>query len=124
VSPALQQLMERNVLEVFGERDSASRKSVINELYVEDCTFSDFESGARSVGRDALDARVEELLEGAPGFVFRLDGSAQVLQDLGRARWRFGPDGGAAVVAGMDVAIFKDGRIGSLYTFLEPVPSN
>ena len=34
----LGQLMERNVLEVFGERDSGRRKSVINELYTENCT--------------------------------------------------------------------------------------
>ena len=39
MNTTLGQLMERNVLEVFGERDSARRKSVIDELYAEDCTF-------------------------------------------------------------------------------------
>ena len=124
MSTALQQLMERNVLEVFGERDSGRRQAVINQLYTEDCTFSDFETGDRIVGRDAVDARVEKLLGGVPGFVFSLDGSAQVVQDLGRARWRFGPDGAAPVVAGMDVAIFKEGRIRSLYTFLDKATSD
>jgi hypothetical protein len=33
VNTALQQLMERNVLDVFGERDPGRRKSVIDELY-------------------------------------------------------------------------------------------
>ena len=87
----LQHLMERNVLEVFGERDPGRRKSVIDELYTEDCTFSDFDSDDRSVGRDALNARVEDLLAGIPGFVFRLVGPAEVIQDVGRGRWHLGP---------------------------------
>jgi hypothetical protein len=116
--------MERNVLEVFGERDSARRKSVIRELYTEDCTFSDFESDDLSVGRDALNARVEHLLEGAPGFVFRLAGPAQVIQDLGRAHWHFGPSDAGPAVTGMDVAVFKDGRISSLYAFLDKSSSD
>jgi hypothetical protein len=124
VNAALQQLMERNVLEVFGERDSERRKSVIDELYTEDCTFSDFESDDQSVGRDALNAKVAGLLEGARGFVFRLAGPALVIQDVGRARWHFGPDGAAPVVAGMDVAVFKNGRISSLVTFPDAAPSD
>jgi hypothetical protein len=112
--------MERNVLEVFGERDSERRRSVINELYTENCTF--FETDDQIVGRDALNKKVDEILKGAPGFVFRLTGPAEVNHDLGRARWHFGPKGAAPVVAGMDVAVFKQGRIASLYAFLEKVP--
>jgi len=124
VNAALQQLMERNVLEVFGERDSERRKSVIDELYTEDCTFSDFESDDQSVGRDALNAKVEQLLKDAPGFVFRLAGPAEVNHDLGRARWHFGPSGAAPVVTGMDVAVFKQGRICSLYAFIDKAPGD
>ena len=114
----LGQLMERNVLEVFGERDSERRKSVINELYAENCTF--FEAHDQTVGRDALNAKVEQLLKeasrthcssGRPG-----GGESH---DLGRARWHFGPNGVAPVVTGMDVAVFKEGRICSLYAFLD-----
>jgi hypothetical protein len=73
--------MERNVLEVFGERDSERRKSVINELCAENCTF--FEADDKIVGRDALNANVEQILKEAPGFVFRLTGPADVNHDLG-----------------------------------------
>jgi hypothetical protein len=124
VNTRLAHLMERNVLEVFGERDSERRRSVINELYAENCTFSDFETDDQSVGRNALNAKVEQLLAGAPGFVFRLAGSAEVIHDLGRVRWYFGPNGAAPIVAGMDVALFKQGRISSLYTFSETAPSD
>src|SRR2546429_5267770 len=97
--------MERNVLEVFGERDSGRRKSVIDELYTEDCTF--FEADDQIIGRDALNAKVGHILEEAPGFVFRLAGQAEVNHDHGRLRWHFGPNGAAPVVTGMDVAVFK-----------------
>jgi hypothetical protein len=114
--------MERNVCEVFGERDSERRKSVINDLYTEDCTF--FEADDQIIGRDALNAKVEHILKEAPGFVFRLAGPAEVNHDHGRLRWYFGPNGAAPVVTGMDVAVFKRGRICSLYAFLDKAPSD
>lgn len=114
--------MERNVLEVFGERDSARRKSVIDELYAEYCTF--FEADDQIMGREALNAKVGQILEEAPGFVFRLAGPAEVNHDHGRLRWHFGPEGAAPVVAGMDVAVFKQGRICALYAFIDKAPSD
>jgi hypothetical protein len=122
VSNTLGQLMERKVLEVFGERDSERRKSVINELYTENCTL--FEADEQIIGRDALNAKVEQILQEAPGFVFRLAGPAEVNHDHGRLRWHFGPDGAAAVVTGMDVAVFEQGRIRALYAFLDKAPSD
>ncbi len=117
MNTTLGQLLERNVLEVFGERDSGRRKSVIDELYMEDCTF--FEADDQIIGRDALNAKVGHILEEAPGFVFRLAGQAEVNHDHGRLRWHFGPNGAAPVVTGMDFAVFKQGRNCSLYAFLD-----
>ena len=122
MNTTLGQLMERNVLEVFGERDSERRKSVINELYTENCTF--FEADEQIIGRDALNAKVEHILKEAPGFVFRLAGPAEVNHDHGRLRWHFGPDGAAPVVTGMDVAVFERGRICALYAFLDKAPND
>src|SRR6266404_878331 len=110
-------LMEKNLLEVFGQRDSARRKIAINAIYTENCTF--FETNEEIAGRDSLNAKVESLLKGAPGFVFRAAGPAEVNHDVGRLRWHFGPPGVPPVVTGMDVALFQKGRIRSLYTFLE-----
>jgi hypothetical protein len=114
--------MEKNVLEVFGERDSERREFAISKIYTEECTF--FEPEGQIVGRDAINARVEHLLQEAPGFVFRLAGPAEVNHDLGRLRWQFGPNAAAPVVTGMDVAIFERGRIRALYTFLDKVPND
>ena len=113
----LNQLMERNLLEVFGERDSSRRRIAIGAIYTEDCTF--FETNEEIVGHDALNAKVESLLKGAQGFVFRAAGPAEVNHDVGRLQWHLGPPGAPPVVTGMDIAMFRKGRIRSLYTFLE-----
>jgi hypothetical protein len=72
VSNTLADLIEKNLLEVFGERDSERRKFAFSKLYTEGCTF--FEPEEQIVGRDALNARVDRILQEAPGFVFRLAG--------------------------------------------------
>lgn len=60
---------------------------------------------------------------GRPFSIVALAGRAEVNHDHGRARWQFGPNGAAPVVPGMDVAIFKQGRIYSLYAFLDKAPA-
>jgi hypothetical protein len=109
--------MERNLLEVFGQRDSARRAAAIAELYTADCTF--FEAEEEVTGRDALNAKVGSILKDAPGFVFRAVGHAQINHDLGRLRWQFGPAGAPPVVTGTDIAVFEHGRIRALYAFLD-----
>jgi hypothetical protein len=114
----LGRLMERNVSEVFGERDAGRRKRAIAELYAEDCALYDAEG--ESIGQTAVSDRVGRILEeGLPGFAFSLVGHAEVIHDLGRLRWQLGPVGAPAVVSGMDVAVFANGKIRALYTFVE-----
>jgi hypothetical protein len=55
LSKPLGDLMERNLREVFGQRDSDRRKVAISELYTEDCTF--FEAEEQIIGRDAINER-------------------------------------------------------------------
>ena len=115
-------LMERNLHEVFGQRDSAHRKVAISQLYTEDCIF--FEAEEQIVGRDALNEKVERILQEAPGFVFRLVGSPQVNHDHGRLQWQFGPNGAPPVVTGMDIAVFAQKKIRALYAFIDKAPSD
>jgi hypothetical protein len=96
MSDALGRLMEKNLLEVFGQRDPARRAAAIAELYAADCTF--FEPDEQIVGRDALNAKIERLLQQAPGFVFRASGPAQVNHGLGLLQWHLGPAGAPPVV--------------------------
>jgi hypothetical protein len=117
MSDTLDDLMEKNLIEVFGQRDFARRGAAIAEIYTADCTF--FEANERIVGRDALNAKVERILREAPGFVFRATGPSQLNHNVGRLQWHFGPADAPPVVTGMDVAVFEHGRIQALYAFLD-----
>jgi hypothetical protein len=59
MSNTLGDLMEKNLIEVFGQRDSARREVAIAGIYTADCTF--FEAEERIVGRDALNAKIERI---------------------------------------------------------------
>jgi hypothetical protein len=117
-STTLGQLMERNVSEVFGERDAGRRRRAIADLYAEDCAF--YDGDGESIGQAAICDRVGRILDDSPpGFAFSLLGPAAVIHDLGRLRWQTGPAGAPTVLSGMDVAIFASGKIRTLYTFIE-----
>ena len=118
---ALEHLMEKNLSDVFGQRDPARREAAIGQIFAEDCTFFEAQ-GPPSVGRAALSARAQRILEENPGFVFRAAGPAQVIQDLGRLPWQFGPPEAPPVVTGVDIVVFQQGRIGALFTFLVRAP--
>jgi hypothetical protein len=114
----LGRLMERNVSEVFGERDPGRRERAIAELYAGDCAFYDAEG--ESLGQKAVSDHVGRILdEVPPGFAFSLVGPAEVIHDLGRLRWQMGPAGAPPVMTGMDVAVFANAKIRTLYTFIE-----
>ena len=114
----LGQLMERNVSEVFGERDPGRRRRAIAELYAED--YALYDEDGESIGQSAVSDRVGRILnESPPDFAFSLVGPAEVIHDLGRLRWQSGPAGAAPVLSGMDVAVFANGQIRKLYTFIE-----
>jgi len=110
--------MERNVSEVFGERDPGRRGRAIAELFAEDCALYDVDG--ESIGQAAISDRVGRILdESPPGFAFSLVGRAEVIRDLGRLRWQTGPAEAPPALSGMDVAVFADGKIRALYTFIE-----
>jgi hypothetical protein len=117
MSKALADSMERNLLEVFGQVDSARRAAVIAELYTADCTF--FEAEEQVTGREALNVKVGSILKDAPGFEFHAVAPAQINHNLGRLRWQLGPAGAPPVVTGTDIAVFEHERIRALYTFLD-----
>jgi len=112
----VEELMRSNLLEVFGERDAARRAAAIERTYVPDVTFADPEGTV--VGRAALDAKAQRLLDDSPGFVFSPGGPVSVVQDLGHLAWGFGPAGQEPVVRGADVALVRDGLITAVYTML------
>ena len=111
-------IMQANLERVFGERDAARRIEAIRELYLD---VADLHEPTGSVrGHDAINRAVTELLaQMPPDFTFTAIRPALVLNHIGRLQWRAGPPEGPAAVTGTDVVHFEDGRIRSLYVFLD-----
>ena len=117
-SDTLASILLRNLSEVFGERDSERRIAAIKDLYSEDAVF--FEADQRFEGHETINDAVAALQASLPAeFVFSAVAPPARNHDMGRLFWRLGPAGASPVVTGLDVAQFKDGRIHSLYVFLD-----
>ena len=115
-------LMQANLEHVFGERDEERRMKAIRILYAENAVLN--EPHARARGQAAISDAVTELLASLPpGFVFRARGPAVGHNGMGRLSWSCGPQEGPAAVTGMDIAQFKNGRIESLFVFIDPASS-
>ena len=116
--PTIPELLQANLHRVFGERDAARRRAAIDDVYSEDVVFTDPEGSV--TGRDALAAKAEALLAGAPDtFSFREDGPTYVGADSGALAWTLGPEG-APVARGIDLITVRDDRITTLRTLLAP----
>lgn len=112
-------LMQANLLRVFGEHDAGRRIEAIRELYSEDAVLN--EPHASVKGHNAINDAVTALLGSLPpSFVFRALGPAMGHHGTGRLKWSSGPQGGPVAVTGMDIAHFENGRIHSLFVFLDP----
>jgi hypothetical protein len=112
-------LMQANLMRVFNERDAGRRIVAVRELYAEDAVL--YEPDASAKGHAAISEAVTALLAHVPPNVtFSAEGPAIGHHNIGRLKWRSGPPNGPVAVTGMDVAHFEQGRIHSLYVFLEP----
>ncbi|MBD0256788.1 MAG: nuclear transport factor 2 family protein [Cytophagales bacterium] len=112
------ELMERNLDQVMNQRDPAKRRAAMESIYADDATF--YEVDAVATGYEAVNAIIQSVLEKMPpDFVFHPTKPATENHNVGRLSWGVGPAGGPAVVTGTDVVLFKDGRIQSLYVFLD-----
>jgi SnoaL-like domain len=113
----IENLLMRNLFEVFGESDAVKRRSAIAALWAEDGLFVD--PFGRYVGYAALNDAVSRLHAKFPGFVFAPTGAPQAFYDVGRQAWGHGPIGEPPKVTGLDVVTIRDGRIVVLYAFID-----
>lgn len=112
-------LMQANLARVFNERDPQRRIEAIRELYTEDAVL--YEPHAAISGQAAISDAVTKLLSSLPPhFRFSSASPADGHHNVGCLKWRSGPSHGPAAVTGMDIAYFEQGRIQSLYVFLDP----
>ena len=117
----IEELLHRNLQEVFGEGDVTRRRAAIEELYTEDCAL--YVPPGTFVGQGALDKFAGDLRATHPHFVYTSHGEAQALHNAGRLAWGSGPRVETPDYTGLDVIIVRDGKIATLYVFLDSMPS-
>lgn len=113
----MQELLRRNLQEVFGEGDAARRRAAIDALYLEDAVL--YAPPGPIIGRDAIDRFACELRAQHPHFVYTERGAGQTVQNGGRLAWGSGPRDSAPAYTGLDFIIVRDNRIAALYVFLD-----
>ncbi|KAB1085360.1 nuclear transport factor 2 family protein [Neorhizobium galegae] len=110
-----------NAVRVFGEPDGAKRLQALKELWSPDGALYEDEHVIKGI--EAISATVGALLDNLPaGTRFAADGPVVGHHGLARLRWiTVDASGTPGPVSGTDVAFIENGRITSLYVFLDPM---
>jgi hypothetical protein len=110
--------MENNLNQVWNERDPALRLKAIERIY--STTANLYHVGDQVTGFDAINNSVSATQKILPSnFVFTKLKPVIINNSIGRLIWGAGPEGQFPVATGMDIAHFENGKIGSLYVFLD-----
>lgn len=111
-------LMEENLAKVWNQRDASERIKSIQTIYTVDSNL--YHVGHQTAGHEAINESVSSVLINMPtGFTFFKLKPVSVNNNIGRLIWGMGPTEESIVATGMDIASFKEGKIKSLYVFLD-----
>jgi hypothetical protein len=118
--PASQELVERYI-DSFNETDAAARRELLEKLYVSDSTYTDPHVDLR--GPSEIDGFIAQTQERFPGFQFRLAGPVDAHHDQARFQWKAGTAEQPDQYVGFDVVVTDNGRIHSVYGFMDAAPT-
>ena len=110
-------------LDTWNETDPDARRSAVASVWAEDAQYVD--PLASVSGHDQISDLIGGVHQQAPGHVFRLlDDRVDTHHNLVRFSWELVPaSGGESLAVGFDVAVTgEDGRIRSVFGFLDKVP--
>ncbi|SEK80305.1 nuclear transport factor 2 family protein [Parapedobacter koreensis] len=111
-------LLEKNLAQVWSERDASHRIESIRTIYAINSGL--YHVGHQTTGYEAINDSVSKVLANVPAtFSFFKLQPIVINNDIGRLIWGMGPNIESIVATGMDIAFFEDGKIKSLYVFLD-----
>jgi hypothetical protein len=112
-------LIDRYVA-TWNERDDQRRRDLIAETWT--LTASYVDPLLKGDGRDGIDAAIQVAQAKFPGHRLRRTGPVDIHHDRARFTWELAPEGGDAVVSGIDFAVISsDRRLHSVTGFFDPV---
>jgi SnoaL-like domain len=116
-------LMQANLTQVFGERDTSRRLKAIAELYAPDATL--YEPDSTATGHAAISQVVATLLSSLPpNFAFTAIGPAVGHHGVGRLRWQASPPNGPVAVTGAMSPVLERVESKPCTSFLTPLLSD
>jgi len=111
-------MMEDNLNQVWNEKNPDIRLSAIEKIY--SATANLYHVGDHVTGFEAINNSVSATQKILPAdFVFTKLKEVIINNNIGRLIWGAGPKGQSPVATGMDIAYFDNGKIKSLYVFLD-----
>ncbi|QNL48833.1 nuclear transport factor 2 family protein [Olivibacter sp. SDN3] len=111
-------LMEENLIQVWSENNSSNRIKAIEKIYTSDSNL--YHVGHQTTGHEAINESVNNILANMhAAFTFFKLKPVVINNNMGRLIWGMGPNIESLVATGMDIAVFEDGKIKSLYVFLD-----
>lgn len=113
-------LLEDSLLLIWNNRQAESRSAAMKTVYSDDIVFYESNDGPAIVGHDAINELITKLQQQWPvEFSFELTKTPQVNHEVQHISWTLGIPGQTPVASGSDIAVVKDGKIRSLYLFLD-----
>ena len=115
-----QEIVERYIA-TFNETDAYRRRELLEALYTRDGTYTDPNVAVR--GTEQIDAFIAQTQAHFPGFTFTLGGPVDAHHDQARFQWHAGPPEDPDQYVGFDVVVADNGRIRSVYGFMDVAPA-
>jgi len=113
--------MAERYLATFNETDPGQRLALIEALYTADGTYTDPNADLR--GPTQIDAFVAQTQETFPGYRFTVASQIDAHHNQARFQWHGGPPDEPDRYVGFDVIVAEDGRISSVYGFMDRAPA-
>lgn len=111
-------LMEENLAWVWSEREASNRMKSIQTIYTAESTL--YHVGHQTTGYEAINESINNILANMPAeFSFFKLKPVVINNNVGRLIWGMGPNIESIVATGMDIAVFENRKIKSLYVFLD-----
>jgi catechol 2,3-dioxygenase-like lactoylglutathione lyase family enzyme len=104
-------------LEIWNAKESEKRNEEVKEVYNEQIVF--VTPGFEFTGYAKLNQFIDGLHTKNAGYVFTHQRPIESHHNLARLFWSFGPPSNPNAITGMDLFIIEDGRVQSLYVFLD-----
>ncbi|WP_221931300.1 hypothetical protein [Pedobacter westerhofensis] len=115
----MSQLLEDSLLLIWNNRNSVERLELMEKIYSGDIVFFENDYSEPFKGFTAINDLIDKLqLSWPESFKFTTT-DFEINHNIQYVSWVLGPDAQQPVAAGKDIAIIENGKIVSLYLFLD-----